>query len=161
MRWVNIKDSTKSCCVFVWMALGGNKATRNTSQILSFLIFAEIWNSKIIQTDAVMTVPGLILFLDLMKHKSTAASPCCKSTHWSPKWPLWRGLVGRRTHASSRIFSQLSWLCWRLRKTPSLCWLWVDQIRLIQFWHDKVIWWTQALAEREHSFKLGRNSSSA
>lgn len=100
-----------------------------------------------------MAVPGLILFLDLINTNPQQPTPAANTqrTHWSPKWALLRGLVGRRTHASARIFSQLSRLWWRLRKTPSLCCLWVDQIRLIQFWHVKVIRWTKALAKREQS----------
>lgn len=86
------------------MALGGNKATRNTSQILPFFIFAELWNSKMIwgekiQTNAVMTVSGLILFLDLINTNPQKPPPAANTqrTHWSPKWALWRALVGRRT----------------------------------------------------------------
>lgn len=86
-------------------------------------------------------------------HSGHHGEDCWRATH-------------THTHTSSRrifFFSRLSRLCWRLGKTPSLCCLRVDQISLIQFWHDEAVsWWAQALAGREHSLrKVGRISSSA
>lgn len=97
------------------------------------------------------------------KHKSTAASPCCKHTEETliPKVGIMKRTGGEAdTCFIYDVFSTITAVLKSEENTIFVLTM-VDQIRLIQFWHDKVIWWTQGLAEREHSFKLGMNSSSA
>lgn len=78
----------------VCLASCGNKAT---SQAPSFLIFPELWNSKMLwgekkppQTKAVVIVPGLTLCMDLINTTPQRPRTHTQRTHSSPKWAPWR-----------------------------------------------------------------------
>lgn len=115
--WPMVSRHNVQCMILVLFLCGWLCVGMKPLEIpLRYCLFWSLKSSEIqkrfgekeIQTNAVMAIPGLILFLDLIHANPQQPPPPplnthTQRTHWSPEWAPWRGLVGRRTHASSRI----------------------------------------------------------